>query len=510
MKCLILSVFVVHYSHSNLNRASLIEWVNYASSVGALKHGFRVYGNNTTLTNNSQMANTTNNTSTEIRTMKKGYLMCGSNKMTIEIIKMIWQIKYAWKSKLLIAIAHCGEIKQSNLELLRMFDMNIIIVDVCKVFPIYGMGEVELKWRLRGFFCKVAGLLQSPFQQTLLVDLDVIWLKNPELLFNTPQFIETGALYFRDRAIPSTIDRINKLKKFFEVNGIVLNHTIIQQKMDSKYGISLYWRILQDVLNMSHHNSPNSSHEQEKYPLLNEYQDSSVVLFDSYSHPVTMQLLSKFISPFDLGYGDKEIYWIVSTLSNESFAFSPYHAGHFGDCHGVILHFDPEAKGASPFYLNAEYFVEDVTIVGEYLTDFMTSSIIVTYNNIEEIKSTFLNIWPPGLKRGNTGCVYKPNISNNKIIPNEKISNKIIIYVLYMQWLSISLKIRLKNNNNHEFTSYCMPIRMSYMPHIHNMFEQISRVDCGFLGCPEYLYNITSFSIITHNNDNYCLPITFH
>jgi len=46
------------------------------------------------------------------------------------------------------------------------------------------------------------------------------------------------------------------------------------------------------------------------------------------------------------GYGDKEIYWLAATASNERFSFEPHMAGALGDC-GALVHFDPTTKHKS-------------------------------------------------------------------------------------------------------------------------------------------------------------------
>ena len=49
------------------------------------------------------------------------------------------------------------------------------------------------------------------------------------------------------------------------------------------------------------------------------------------------------LAGFDIGYGDKEMYWIATTAAQEPFAFEPYLAGALGDC-GAIVHFDPRVS----------------------------------------------------------------------------------------------------------------------------------------------------------------------
>ena len=44
-------------------------------------------------------------------------------------------------------------------------------------------------------------------------------------------------------------------------------------------------------------------------PILDNFQDSSFIVFDVKSHPRTIKVLKNIIFDFNIGYGDKEIYW---------------------------------------------------------------------------------------------------------------------------------------------------------------------------------------------------------
>ena len=54
-------------------------------------------------------------------------------------------------------------------------------------------------WTLRGWAAKPFAILMSSFQEVIFVDADALFFKNPEILFDDPGYIETGALFFRDR-----------------------------------------------------------------------------------------------------------------------------------------------------------------------------------------------------------------------------------------------------------------------------------------------------------------------
>ena len=53
--------------------------------------------------------------------------------------------------------------------------------------------------KLGGWGLKPYAILHAPFQEVLLLDADNVPVRNPEVLFGTPQFLETGAVFWPDR-----------------------------------------------------------------------------------------------------------------------------------------------------------------------------------------------------------------------------------------------------------------------------------------------------------------------
>ena len=54
-----------------------------------------------------------------------------------------------------------------------------------------------------GFAIKPFAYMASSFQNAMLIDADIIFLKSPTEIFKSNLFIETGALFFRDRTLKS-------------------------------------------------------------------------------------------------------------------------------------------------------------------------------------------------------------------------------------------------------------------------------------------------------------------
>ena len=128
-------------------------------------------------------------------TNQRGMVVCsGGGDMFLETIAMIEQTRYRMKSTLPIVVAHCKELNADALSILAMIP-DVSAMNLCndKSFP------AEAMQRIKGFFCKPAALIMSPFKDTILVDSDVIWFKQPELLFDAREYRDTGTLFFRDR-----------------------------------------------------------------------------------------------------------------------------------------------------------------------------------------------------------------------------------------------------------------------------------------------------------------------
>jgi alpha 1,3-mannosyltransferase len=56
-------------------------------------------------------------------------------------------------------------------------------------------------WRLAGWAGKPFAILFSSFREVIFIDADSLFFKNPEVLFDDPDYQKTGALFFKDRLI---------------------------------------------------------------------------------------------------------------------------------------------------------------------------------------------------------------------------------------------------------------------------------------------------------------------
>ena len=330
---------------------------------------------------------------------QRGFTMCACEapSMFTSVLYNIKAMRTRWKSKLPITVAHCNELSEKSVQRLReahkaavqeMGELNgngpapiLDIANLCVDAP------RSKKKRLRSWFCKTGALIASPYQETMLVDTDVVWLQNPEKLFEATLYKDTGSLFFRDRYLPAASD--SRDGRAFSLQMKYVQEYISQHRggldWDSKatmkklyennyHGINYYWA-----------DSFPSKDPAENGVGLAHVQESSVVLLDASKMRRTARVLREILPTFKLGYGDKEIYWLAATIANESFSLEPYLQGMYGDC-GHILHFDPTGVTASdilgsgmrpattpssppprdvePFFLNGQYVAEGVSHLG--------------------------------------------------------------------------------------------------------------------------------------------------
>lgn len=257
---------------------------------------------------------------------RRGIVTCAGDGQVSDVFKLVWTIESVWETKVKkfgFTVAHCSEISQKNINLILQLIPYGNVVDICDArqigrSSIFGMNYRQAKKRLQGFYCKVAALIVSPYPETMLLDLDVVFFKSPHLLFHAPAYRETGTLFFRDRVFfkdrngQGGVD-INDVSNFFGYYGIHINDTSTYTLLREN-GVSLFWN----------YGLGNTT-------VMQDYQESSVLLINKVTHPVTMQILEKHIGDFFVGFGDKEFYWIAATVAREPFAFEPHLAGQYGN-----------------------------------------------------------------------------------------------------------------------------------------------------------------------------------
>lgn len=226
-----------------------------------------------------------------------GLVICVGNKHRIDAIRMIYHLRHVWKVTLPLVLSHCNELLPDFQQLLTDYDPNLRIHNLCpeNVDNIYGMNRQMAEKKLKGFFCKVAALIESPFEETMILDLDTIWFKNPERMFHSKAYLKNKSLFFRDRLYDYEIH-----------GGRITPYEIIDmysEKLGDGYHVSLSLLKVLELFVLNGVSLYFANAYNQLYPQFNEHQDSSALLLGKREHPKLLQQLTKWLSSFVLGYG---------------------------------------------------------------------------------------------------------------------------------------------------------------------------------------------------------------
>jgi hypothetical protein len=284
----------------------------------------------------------------------RGISMCVGSRMIRDARGVLDQIRNIHNSTVPVSIIHCRELTLEDSTFIHADFANVQFIDICQHGTRFGKHHSDMRKRLRSWFCKAAAVILSPFDEVMVMDLDTIWIENPDTVFEYPRYRRTGALYMRDRM---TYDRPGRGFQRDIVNFIQtinVNLTLSEEyakKKVSKDGINLFWRAFLDP----------------DLPTYNSFQDSSMFIIQKSKHPRLLAVFEEILPHFGLGWGDKEMYWIASIIAEESYSFEPFLFSLYGRC-GVIMHYHPNdyhSPGrARPLYINAEYLVEKISSIG--------------------------------------------------------------------------------------------------------------------------------------------------
>ncbi|KAL3459776.1 putative alpha-1,3-mannosyltransferase [Aspergillus heterothallicus] len=163
-------------------------------------------------------------------------------------------------------------------------------------------------WKLAGWAGKPFAILFASFREVIFIDADSLFFQNPELLFVDEDYLQTGALFFKDRIILPELKR-----KFLQ--------DVLPKPLSSKVLESRFW-------------TGDSGHMQE----------SGVVVVDKWRHFIPLLLVTRMNGPdrdgnkaenivgvYDLVYGDKETFWLGWELAGDiDYAFHRGDAGTMG------------------------------------------------------------------------------------------------------------------------------------------------------------------------------------
>lgn len=151
---------------------------------------------------------------------------------------------------------------------------------------------------IRGPQARVYSLIYSPFEEVMLLEPDLLFLKNPEYLFQDTLYRQSGTLFWKDRKLKSYWDK----KVFDWVRRFIPYRKGDNQILDKKSG---------------------------------NYQSKDILLLNKSTHKKLLEKLWVLTKEWEIVYnylpGDKESYWMAAELAKEDYAFVDHYPGIIGE-----------------------------------------------------------------------------------------------------------------------------------------------------------------------------------
>lgn len=204
------------------------------------------------------------------------------------------------------------------------------------------ISDTDEKLKLAGWAGKPISIFSSSFQEVIFVDADVLFLKNPSLVFDEPQYKTSGSLFYTDRSLfPDQGEQAKKIA------------ALLPEPLSDKIKENAYFK-------------HTSGHAQE----------SGVVVLSKAPHLIeflTVVLLNGHVRDevtYKIFFGDKETFWFGYELAGVTkYEFQNQPCGSIGPveqleerftehapadskgtiCAPQLLHFDYKGR---PFWFN--------------------------------------------------------------------------------------------------------------------------------------------------------------
>lgn len=244
----------------------------------------------------------------------KGIVMTIGNNFVTTGIQTIRALQHLNSTlQIVVFYADIFDLASENVHKLARIP-GVEVTNLCKMFncTILDMD----KWDTKPF-----ALLASPFKETILMDADAIFVQNPDILFQDPGYLSTGALLFKDRTLfggpshtanwlkrvlPKPISELAQATRMYQGRTI---HEVESGVVVMDKGRHLFGLLMICLLNMG-------SFKEEMH---------------TWTH------------------GDKETFWIGLEIVGETYEIHPELPGSIGRidkidderlCHGHLAHFD--------------------------------------------------------------------------------------------------------------------------------------------------------------------------
>lgn len=287
-------------------------------------------------------------------TQSRGIVLPLFDSIAMLGISLILELR-AFGVTLPIEIAHCGDLGPAIQAKILAQDPLVHVYDACALASqavdahqptekLFCSDLGECQTLFRSFDVKILAVVLSRFQELMLLDADTLFFQNPMELWESPQYRDTGTLFFHDRVTSehnylarrvrgeTNVSALHQFLSRFDVAPFRHLETLARPKTSHSSHVPLSFEPSEFLLS-SHSWNLRTGHEM----------DSSVVLWNKLKQPRATAILASFIaldgypkltrsgdSARSISYGDKECFFIACELAETQYAFSDFGVGAIG------------------------------------------------------------------------------------------------------------------------------------------------------------------------------------
>ena len=161
-------------------------------------------------------------------------------------------------------------------------------------------------WQIKAFILKHTG-----FSEVILCDCDSVFLQNPELIFNDPNYISTGSYFFKDwlKHNPENREIEIPARRAFILSLMPEKNQYFPEEWNYIYGFP-------DTVQPMWY-----------------YQEAGVVYLNKDMHPDIVETIyemnNNHAETYKYVYGDKETFWLAFCMNNKPFYMNPICAENY-------------------------------------------------------------------------------------------------------------------------------------------------------------------------------------
>ena len=218
-----------------------------------------------------------------------------------------------------------GEYSAADLARARRIDAQTTVA-VLRKDPRLSVGDFAHRYsgvsaeRAMGFACKPLALMQAPFHEVMLMDYDVLFLRNPQQLFASKGFARTGTLFFFDRPNFGSKRETRRFRRF-------LDRSLPKLCASARRGFGH----LPAVGDAGQAGCPSAFLRASGTWAEGRFMgESGVALVSKRRQPRMLAVLrASYLQIMRVTYGDKESFWLAAEIAGSAYAFSDFAAGFY-------------------------------------------------------------------------------------------------------------------------------------------------------------------------------------